>query len=108
MRETCARQIPGGTCAYLQGHKSQCRTADQVAAYEAQMAEAESRMVSDIRTAARSLRTRLASLRGMVNSIQPSKDDIHYHDLLDARSAVDQAARNLEELERLAIKWGAE
>ena len=41
MRPTCAREIRGGTCAYLQGHKSQCRTAEQIEQYEAQMAEVE-------------------------------------------------------------------
>lgn len=42
-RPTCARPIPGGTCAELQGHKSMCRTAEQAEKYAAQMAALDPR-----------------------------------------------------------------
>lgn len=40
-RPVCNREIPGGTCVHLQGHKSPCQTAGQKAAYEAQMRQVE-------------------------------------------------------------------
>lgn len=42
-RKVCGRKIPGGTCAELEGHKSMCRTAEQLKKYNEQMAALDPR-----------------------------------------------------------------
>jgi hypothetical protein len=43
MRAVCGRKISTGTCAELEGHKSPCRTATEMKAYEESMAKHDPR-----------------------------------------------------------------